>query len=69
MIHGVLRLKYELRNHEGERNMIKRVICPECRSECEYDNKSVWEGNREFEDFKCPVCGYVLDTVFTDQFI
>lgn len=44
--------------------MIKRVICPECRSECEYDNKSDWEGNREFEDFKCPVCGYVLDTVF-----
>ena len=47
--------------------MIKRVICPECGSECEYDNKSVWEGNREFEDFGCPVCGHVLDRVFTDQ--
>lgn len=47
--------------------MIKRVICPECGSECEYDNKSVWEGNREFEVFECPVCGHVLDRVFTDQ--
>lgn len=47
--------------------MIKRLICPECESECEYVNKSVWKGNRDFEDFKCPVCGYVFDTVFTDQ--
>lgn len=47
--------------------MIKRVICSKCGAECEYDNKSVWVGNREFEDFKCPVCGYILDTIFTDQ--
>lgn len=47
--------------------MIKRVTCPQCGSECEYDNKSVSEGNRDFEDFNCPVCGYVLDTAFTDQ--
>ena len=47
--------------------MLKRVICPECESECEIDNKSVREGNREFEDYKCPDCGYVLDTLFTDQ--
>ena len=47
--------------------MIKRVVCPKCGSECEYDDKSVWEGNREMEDFLCPECGYVLATVFTDQ--
>lgn len=47
--------------------MVKRVICPECGSECQYDDKSVWEGNREMEEFESPVCGYVLDTVFTDQ--
>lgn len=47
--------------------MIRREICPQCGSECEYDDKSVWEGNREMEDFCCPVCDYVLATVFTDQ--
>ena len=31
-----------------------------------YDDKSVWEGNREREDVKCPVCGNVIDSVFTD---
>jgi len=47
--------------------MVRRIICPDCRSECEYDDKSVWEGNREMEDFCCPVCQCVLATVFTDQ--
>lgn len=47
--------------------MIKRVICPQCGAECEYDNKSVWEGCREMEEFCCPECHCVLDTVFTDQ--
>lgn len=47
--------------------MVIRVTCPKCGSECQYDDRSVWEGNREREDFNCPVCGYVLDTVFTDQ--
>lgn len=47
--------------------MAKRVACSECGAICEYDDRSVWEGNREFEEFKCPVCGNVLATVFTDQ--
>ena len=47
--------------------MLRREICSQCGSECEYDDKSVWEGNREMEEFRCPVCNYVLDTVFTDQ--
>ena len=46
--------------------MKNRVTCPRCGSECEYDNKSVWEGNRDFEEIDCPVCGYMLDRVFTD---
>ena len=47
--------------------MLRRTICPRCRSECEYNDKSVWEGNREMEEFCCPVCDYVIATVFTDQ--
>ena len=47
--------------------MVKRVLCPECGSECQYDDRSVWEGNREMEDFECPVCGHILARVFTDQ--
>lgn len=43
--------------------MVKRVICPECGSECQYDDRSVWEGNREMEDFECPVCGHILARV------
>lgn len=48
--------------------MIRTVVCAKCGATCEYDDRSKWEGNREFEDFKCPICGYVFDTVFTDQF-
>ena len=32
-----------------------------------YDEKTVWEGNREHEEFLCPECGNVIGTAFTDQ--
>lgn len=47
--------------------MLKRVTCDKCKSVLEYDDKSVWEGNRDFEDFTCPVCKNIVATVFTDQ--
>lgn len=65
--HGATRLKPEQQLYDGEKTMVKRVICPECGSECQYDDRSVWEGNREMEDFECPVCGHILARVFTDQ--
>lgn len=43
------------------------VICPQCGVICEYDDHSIWEGNREQEEFICLECRYVLATVFTDQ--
>lgn len=46
--------------------MKKTVTCSKCGAVCEYDNKSVWEGNRDFEDVNCPECGHLLDRVFTD---
>lgn len=46
--------------------MIHRVICDGCGSELEYDDKSVWEGNREHEDYECPICGTVVGSAFTD---
>lgn len=46
--------------------MIHRVTCPQCGALCQYDDKSVWEGNREQEEFFCPECHYVLGTAFTD---
>ena len=47
--------------------MLRRKICPNCGAECQYDDRSVWEGNREHEEYNCPRCGYVLATAFTDQ--
>ena len=46
--------------------MIHRVKCPKCNSDLEYDDKSVWEGNREHEDYECPICGTVVGSAFTD---
>ena len=46
--------------------MIHRVTCNKCGSISEYDDKSVWEGNREHEDIGCPVCGCIIGSAFTD---
>lgn len=44
----------------------KRIICCNCNSIIEYDDKSIWEGNREREEIHCPVCGKYLLSIFTD---
>lgn len=46
--------------------MIHRVVCDRCKSLLEYDDKSVWEGNRDREDVECPVCHFIVGSVFTD---
>lgn len=46
--------------------MLRKVICSKCNVVLEYDDKSVWEGNRDFEDVNCPNCGNKIATVFTD---
>lgn len=46
--------------------MIRQVTCDKCDSILEYDDKSVWEGNREREDVVCPVCGNIIGRPFTD---
>ena len=43
------------------------VACSKCGAICEYDDRSVWEGNREHEDFLCPECGNIIGSAFTDQ--
>ncbi|WP_022750624.1 hypothetical protein [Lachnobacterium bovis] len=47
---------------------MKRVQCPNCGAIVEYDDKSVWEGNRDFEEVNCPNCDEYLTRVFTDGF-
>lgn len=47
---------------------MKRIVCPVCGSTIEYNDKSIWEGNRDFEDINCPNCNEFLDRVFTDIF-
>lgn len=47
--------------------MKRRVVCGKCHSTLEYDDKSVWLGNRDREDIRCPVCENIVDTVFADQ--
>lgn len=44
----------------------RQVTCAKCGSILEYDDKSVWEGNRDHEDVRCPVCKSIVATVFTD---
>ena len=46
--------------------MLKRVVCNKCNSVLEYDDKSVCEGNRDFEEVNCPKCRNVVARVFTD---
>lgn len=46
--------------------MKRQVVCDNCKSVLEYDDRSIWLGNREREDVPCPVCKNIVDTVFTD---
>ncbi len=46
--------------------MIHRVTCDKCGSISEYDDRSIWESNREREEVECPVCGNIIGSVFTD---
>ena len=46
--------------------MIHLVSCSKCGSLLQYDNASINEGLRDFEEVICPVCGNVVGTVFTD---
>ncbi len=46
--------------------MLQRIRCKECNSLVEYDNRSIVEGNRDFENINCPKCGAYLTRVFTD---
>jgi hypothetical protein len=47
--------------------MKRQTVCEKCGSILEYDDKSVWLGNRDWEDICCPVCNSVVDSIFTDQ--
>lgn len=49
--------------------MMRRVACDKCKSLLEYDDKSVWEGNRDREEVICPVCRSVVASVFTDLIV
>ena len=46
--------------------MFKKITCDKCKSILEYDDKSVWEGNRDLENITCPICKKIVATVFTD---
>lgn len=46
--------------------MKKRITCDNCKSLLEYDNKSIHEGHRDFEEITCPICKAVVARVFTD---
>lgn len=46
--------------------MWKKVSCEKCNSQLEYEDKSLWEGNREREEVCCPVCWNEVVSVFTD---
>lgn len=49
--------------------MQRRVVCEKCKSILEYDDRSVYEGNRDWEDVNCPVCDNKVGAVFTDLII
>ncbi len=43
-----------------------KTTCDNCGSILEYNDKSVCEGDRDFEDVYCPVCNNIVGRVFTD---
>ena len=45
---------------------MRRVTCPKCGKLVEYEDKSTWEGNRDFEDVNCPSCDEHITRVFTN---
>lgn len=45
---------------------MRRVLCETCQNWIEFEDKTIWEGNRDFEKVICPVCGNLLAEVFTD---
>lgn len=47
--------------------MWRQVECEKCHSVLEYDDKSVWLGNRDYEEISCPICRNIVGRVFTDQ--
>ena len=49
-----------------EEKMIVTKTCDKCGTVLQYDNRSIIEGCRDFEDVHCPVCNNIIDTVFTD---
>lgn len=59
-------VRKEKRKSKGGMTMIHRVTCDRCGSISEYDDRSIWEGNREHEDIECPVCGNIIGSAFTD---
>ena len=46
--------------------MIQSTTCNKCGSLLQYDSSVTHEGLRDFEEVTCPVCGNVVDTVFTN---
>lgn len=47
---------------------MKRIVtCPKCGAVCQYDDSSVFLGQRDKEEVLCPECMSVLATVVTDQ--
>ncbi len=55
--------------HTYEVIIMKRIVCPKCGKTIEYDDRSIWEGNRDFEDVNCPNCDEFLTKVFTDGIV
>ena len=45
-----------------------KIQCSKCGSIIEYNDKSVWEGNRDLEEVYCPKCNEYLTKVFIDGF-
>lgn len=51
-----------------EIELMKKIKCPNCGCTVAYEDKSVREGNRDFEDVTCQKCKEYLTKVFTDGF-
>ena len=47
--------------------MLKRITCDKCGSVLDLDISSIWEGNREMEDYTCPICYNLVWQEFTDR--
>ena len=62
-----MKVPFVIIHDKVDRSKIMRIVkCTKCGCDVGYNEKSIWEGNRDFEDVNCPNCNEYITKIFTD---